>query len=206
MRTIIDRYNYSVGGTDLFINLLNKPISLNKIPCGPNFCDSSLGEVCFNNELCDCPLNQGRKLKTDHCVLRQAYHLFLHVIRKDNNIFQWTPDYSDPKHPFYVAVADEFRQGIDNIFMRIPALAPIYLGNEIIEIRNPKAVNGSWDRGLFFNFTVYMEGGKVSQPQAIWDELFRRIVTEYNYSVGGTGLFINGFQYNPFGNHLGIIE
>ncbi len=100
------------------------------------------------------------------------------------------------------AVADEFRHGIDNVYRQIPALEPFYLGNEIIEIRNPKQVNGSWDRGLFFNFTVYMEGGQITNPQPIWDELYRRIVTQYNYSVGGTELYINGFQYNPFGKKI----
>lgn len=201
IRTIVNRYNYSVGGTEIYINPY-QPSENQKVPCGQEFCDASLGEVCFNNQVCDCPVNEGRKSKKEKCVLRQAFRLFLHVIRKNNDVFQWSPDYSNPKHPLYAAVADEFRHGIDNVYREIPALNPFYLGNEIIEIRNPKQVNGSWDRGLFFNFTVYLEGGQITNPQPIWDELYRRIVTHYNYSVGGTSLFINDFEYNPFGKNF----
>jgi len=194
------RTNYSIGGTELFID----PYQLNPFapppkagpPCGDSFCDESLGEQCVGGRVCACPAGKGRREPGHPCVDLVAFTLPLWIFRRNEVPLKYNFSYADTSSPFYKEIVDTFMKGCQQAYGRT-TLAPGYVNNEVRDILNPQKFNGTWDQGCMFNFTVYFEKGTVTDGRRCWNELIQSCLGT-NYSLGGTELFINPLQPDPF--------
>ncbi|KHJ44769.1 EGF-like domain protein [Trichuris suis] len=199
----IQHSNFSIGGTELYIdrfqlNPFVGPQPPSGITCGPLKCNQALGEVCVNNLLCTCPYGQGRKEETHPCKELQSYTIPLLVAYNGDILLKFDNTFSSGSSPANTELEDMFTKGVIQAY-RITPVWPHFIRVEMNEILDPSKFSWSDEvkGGLLFNFTVYFEKGSLEGRQTAWEELFHSCAST-NYSIGGTRLYIDPLQPNPF--------
>jgi hypothetical protein len=69
-----------------------------------------------------------------------------------------------------------------------------FVVSEVNVVMDPRLVNGTWEKGLFFNFTAYFVPGSLASTSLAWSEIMR--VAQANaWQLGTSGLYISPFQW-----------
>lgn len=159
----------------------------------------------------------------------EGFPLALWILRHGQNYLKFNNEFANPQEELFRSYAKLFQKGIgecrreeksDTILKSLAQtydasqlVSPGFVTSEVNLIFDPANINGTWDQGLFFNFTVYFIPGKLANREDAWTELLRfvaqkrtakqalmhRITEENRYELGTTDLFRSPFQINPFG-------
>ncbi|KRZ75495.1 Transmembrane cell adhesion receptor mua-3, partial [Trichinella papuae] len=197
----IKETDYSIGGTELYIdpiqiNPFEIPIQPTEILCGDKKCNEKLGEICFGDKICSCPIGEGRKESSHPCKTLESFILPLLVARRGDTPLLFSKLFNDPSAPEHIDLVNLFIKGVDQAY-RITNIWPYYINSEVIQIEDPLKFKFTNKSGSVFNFTVHFEKGTVNSAQTAWNELYYSAVST-NYSLGGTELYLNQLQPDPF--------
>lgn len=72
-----------------------------------------------------------------------------------------------------------------------------FVSSRVREIQNPSLRNPTWDKGLWVEFTALFDKTQAPDDFAAWRNLVDTCKRSFNYSLGGTELYINEYQL-PF--------
>uniref|UniRef100_A0AC35TFU5 EGF-like domain-containing protein n=1 Tax=Rhabditophanes sp. KR3021 TaxID=114890 RepID=A0AC35TFU5_9BILA len=154
------------------------------MPCGTDYCDLKLGEVCISGWKCDCRPNEGRSSNKETCKPIERTTLPIRIISKDSEPIYYSSSYGNPSNPVYIQFADDFTKDIGRSFASTN-YAQKYVNSDISYITHPKMINSSWPDGVLVNFTVgTIKTQKPINKCDMWDQLMQSLQRS-NGQVGG---------------------
>jgi hypothetical protein len=171
-----------------------------KCGAGAQVCRDELHEVCIH-DVCTCPAGAKRANVDAPCTVVEGFPLALWVLRHGQDPLTYNSTIGNPQQSLFKLYADLFAGGVLNAYKVPTGATPIGAGfvtDEVNYIVDPKTVNGTWDTGIFVNFTVYFVPGTLQRRADAWTELLR-LINANNLEIGNSSLFISATQQNPFG-------
>ncbi|VDN07984.1 unnamed protein product [Thelazia callipaeda] len=156
------------------------PVPPNLRPCGTNYCNKDLGEVCIGGETCGCRPEQARSSSTEKCINAIRVPIEIRIVKEDENRLLYSSEYSKPESQRYVEIVDKFVKDIGTTIKKT-SVGPQYIITDVNYITNPKVKNSTWDNGLLINATADFTSS-VDQCQ-FWQEFLDKLKSD-NYRLG----------------------
>uniref|UniRef100_A0A915HMG2 SEA domain-containing protein n=1 Tax=Romanomermis culicivorax TaxID=13658 RepID=A0A915HMG2_ROMCU len=161
--------------------------------CGDKYCDRKAGFICdAKTSKCVCSRDD-QQPRDGKCIDVVPIDLYLWVVRRNQNIYIYGPDFGNLNSAGTREIVNMFTDGVGKVYAGIP-LGNSYVSSNVREIQNPANRNPTWDKGLWVEFTAYFDKRNAPDDYAAWQNLVNTIKNRYNYSVGGTELYINEYQ------------
>ncbi|KAI1732442.1 adhesion G protein-coupled receptor E2 [Ditylenchus destructor] len=165
--------------------------------CGGVVCNAALGEVCIAGSVCGCPSGQKRASKNEKCYEVEPVKFPLWVIRKNQDHLVFNSTFDNPQDAVHKEYVNLFESGVAQSYPQTK-LKESFVVAEVNEIFHPNALNGSWDKGIIFNSTMYFKKGTVTIPSDTYYTLIRWIMDKNDYQIGHSGLYLNPYQPDIF--------